>query len=790
MFNKKLKVLMLVSCLALTACQSADEKVAVYVANAKEHIAKGDYDAAHIEFRNALQIDPNHVEALYEVTKVFEQDQDWAQIHRYLERVLELQPDHLEALLAIGGIELSLQQLDSALARSDKAMELSPDSAKVRAFNAVVRLKLGDAEGAVAEAKKALEIDSGNIDAVVVLAAERLEANQPKQAIDYLHKYADSDVLILQAMRVRAYNEEKDLAGAVSVFEKLISIDPDNEEYFLGLVKQYLLFNEKSKAEAVFKRLINTQPDNIEAKVEFAKFLYQFMGAGRAIVMLNQELQAFPSDLRLNFALVQIYQETARLDDAKLLLQEISTFEDQQGALRALNRLAKIEFEEGNEEAGNSYLKTVLARDSKNEEAIVLNAQRKLLEGGVEQAIAELRSVLKDNPDSGIVLALLGQAHEQQGKRELALDQYSRAYRAEPSNTMVVLAYTRALYALRQYGQLEQVLEAYLKLKPSDIDALKMAADTKLTLQKWEEAELIADRLDKINAAAVEADQIRGTALLGMRKNAESIQAFERAYETAEDKARPMLALVRSYVASKRNNEAKSFLQAVLSKDPDNLNALSLIAQLYQLEGDMVSAEQALRMAQKGHPENKFVYQRLSGFLIRGGKLSEAYDVLEQGIGQVTDNETLLFVKAGLLQSENEMGQAVEVYEQILTKKPDFDVAANNLAVIFAEPGQYQDLKRAKQLAKRFRNSKVPHFQDTLGRIYYLEGDTNNALYFHESAVDAMPELAEFRYHLGMSYKAAGESIRAKQELVKALELAKSETPLWKDEVSKIVDQM
>ncbi|EAR59922.1 tetratricopeptide repeat protein [Neptuniibacter caesariensis] len=789
MFNKKLKVLMLVSCLALTACQSADEKVAVYVANAKEHIAKGDYEAAHIEFRNALQINPNHVEALYEVTKVFEQKKDWAKIHRYLERVIELQPDHVDALVAIGGIELTAQQLDKALERSEKAMRVAPGSAKVRSFHSVVLFKLGDAEGGVREALESLKIDPENIDAILLLASERLKAGDSLGALDYLNEADKQDNILVQLMKVRAFNEQKNLAGATQTFEELIKQYPQDEKYYLALAKQFLLFGEREKADQVLQRALTDLPDNIEVKLSYANFLKEFYGLGRAVALIKQELIYHPEDLKLNFALVELYEQSPHGNDSKELLLKIAAFSNQEARLKALNHLAKIEYQAGNLSSGDQYVKQVLVLDKSNQEAIVLNAQRSMVKGDLAKAISTLREVLRDNPSSSVILGLLGQAHEAQGKIELALDHYSQAYEVDSGNKLILESYAKILLSQRQYTKLESVIEKYLHLNPRDINALKISAQVKLTLRKWGEAQAIADRIDKLNIEADEAEQIRGAALLGQKRNLESIEAFERAYEASQSKVKPMRALVGSYVAAKQIDNAVSFLKSVLEKDTDNREALSLLAQVYFLIDKREEAEKLLVEGMNNYPKEGTFYRQLSGFLSRESRISEALEVLDRGIVNVDDSLSLELYKAGLQENRGDFLGAIKTYEKLLLQKPNFDIAANNLAVILSSD-EHLDLKRAKSLAKRFRNSKIPYFLDTLGWIYYLEGDTNNALYYHESAVEAMPEFAEFRYHLGMSYRAAGESVRAKQELEKALELAKSETHLWEDEVSKIVDQM
>ncbi len=773
------RIWLLVTVLLLGGCGSPEQKVEEFVANAKKHLSEGNYDAAHLEFRNALQINPNHIEALYHVTKVFEHQEDWRDSYRYLERVLELNPEHVDALISIGTIELSAKQLDKAVERSEAAMNLAPTVAKVRAFNSVLRLQLGDLKGAVEEANAALAVEPYNLEATIVLASERLSAKDTKTALMYLNQYEGKYSLALAMMKVRAYNLVKDLEGAVSVFEELIKTDPAKDEYHYSLAKQYLAFNKIKEADEVLRAHLEQNPDDINSKLLYIQFLNQYMGEGRSVAQLKSFIHEKPEDLQLNFALAEVYRRGNHTDEARNVLIKLASLNDVASQVRALNRLAKLEFNLENYEEGDEYLKQSLALDSDNEEAIIASAQRKLQHGNTEQAIAELRAVLRGAPNSAVVLGLLGNAHEKQGKVELALDQYAKAYEAEPKNRMVIMAYSQLLKKQGQYNQIEKLLDRYLQIAHSDVEVLQIAAENKLALRNWGDAQLIANRMEALKYNPSVTDQIRGSALLGMDNWEQGLEAFERAYEVAEDKSRSMALLVRSYVASKQTDKAKEFLDSILENDAGNLTALNLMAQLHQFSDDLSGAEQWYKKAVAAHPENLTTYQQLSAFLMRQNKPEAVIELLQE-IDKVSENPALLLIKAGAFEAMGEKGNAISSYEQVLKLQSELDVAVNNLAVLLTEDSEYQNLERAKQLAIRFKQSEFPYFQDTLGWVYYKTGDIQNALYFHENAVQSMPEFAEFRYHLGMSYIAAGELEKARVELEKALQLAEETTPGWK----------
>jgi tetratricopeptide (TPR) repeat protein len=58
---------------------------------------------------------------------------------------------------------------------------------------------------------------------------------------------------------------------------------------------------------------------------------------------------------------------------------------------------------------------------------------------------------------------------------------------------------------------------------------------------------------------------------------------------------------------------------------------------------------------------------------------------------------------------------------------------------------------------------------DTLGWIYYKQGDKDQALGLLERAISKAPEHPVLNYHLGMVLYEAGRSDEAKEKLEKAL---------------------
>ena len=107
---------------------------------------------------------------------------------------------------------------------------------------------------------------------------------------------------------------------------------------------------------------------------------------------------------------------------------------------------------------------------------------------------------------------------------------------------------------------------------------------------------------------------------------------------------------------------------------------------------------------------------------------------------------------------------------------PENNLAANNLAALLLDQRTDEEsFATALDLAQRFAESREPALVDTLGWAYYRTGDYAKAVRYLEIAVVSADKVGLLHYHLGMAYFAAQNTVQARQELEKAIELA-SET--------------
>ena len=793
LMNKITIFLFLLSIAFLTACSSPEEKAARFVEQADKLLEDGKIEKAAIEYKNALQIKPELVDAWYGLVLVMEKQSKWKEMFKFLEKVLNLDAKHVPAMLKQGKVYLAAGNLDKAVSASDQSFALAPDDVDVLTFRAATMLKLDDPAQAVEFANKALAIEPENANALIILASEKINAGDPQAALVFLEKgiSIEEKNLALQLLKIQVLGRLSDFNATEAALKRLIVLFPDAREFNHALARFYMMRDRTPDAEKVFRDLALDKPDDIEAQLDLVRFMNTVHGKEAGLAQLKKLVNSKPDNQEIKFSLVALYRETGNEAEAKSLLQGIV---DSNAEVDVVNRakglLASLEMAEGNLEKTNALIEEILRVDSSNEQALVLKSSMQIDERKLDQAIANLRTVLRDTPDSARAHLLLGRAHEFKGSVELAEDHYARAFAASKHSTAFGMPYVRFLLKKKNTGLAERTLNQILRANPSDVTATKALAQLYLAQGKYAEAQRLSSRLQSMDIKDGSVEQILGTILARNNEVDKSIEAFKLAHESAPEAGRPMAALVSTYVKSGEIDKAREFLDSVLQSSPGNINALMLKGQLFLIDNNKPEAIKAFQEIIAVSPDLPVGYRMLSGIYNRDGDFDKSLALLEQGI-EKTDSFELHMIKAGVFEAQGNFDAAIGVYEQLIEKNPNANVAANNLASLLSDYRDDADsLHKAYELALRFERSEIPQFLDTLGWIAYKLDKLNVAEVILEKAVKHGPSIPDLRYHLGTVYAAVANTGKAKAEFEKALELAGDGEFIYREQVEEALKRL
>ena len=756
-------------------CSSPEERLNKYIHSGNTYLEKHEYHNAILQFKNALQINNESIQAWYGLSIAEEQLGNLNNLYLILNKIVELDPYHIDANIRLGMLFIAGNVIDKALYQSNKLLELDPDNANIRAFRALVLLQLSDIQGAINEATIAITKEPGNVNALVVLANERLSNGDAIGAIKYLDEgiSRDENNLILRLIKIQALDELNDINGAVAVFNKLIELYPENNVYKYSLANYFAKHEQFGNAERVFDVLVSNHPDDHNIKSEHIRFLVFYKGINYAIMQVIEYLNTSSDNIKLQLLLAELYQADNRNNKAMNIYKNIiNDGKDESYVTSAKIKLSEILSSNGDNKGAKLLLEKVLKTNPQNSDALFVKASIELSENNSNQAIIILRTLLNQNPESVNALALLARAHISNNSFELANEYYRKVLQIRPINETVALEYISVLIQRNELALADDALQTVLNSYPKSISALKLLAELKLMEGDWLEAHKIADHIDRLGGDKMLIEQIFGLAYKGQKEYEQSIDAFKRAHIASPSRLQPIVALVTTYIKVGKKEQALQFLMSVLESHPSNLYALVLIGQKYALDNDLKNAQIYYKKAIEMNPNEMLGYQQLSRFYINQERYQDALLVIDQGLKVLPHNLPLKLSIARIYEKAGMFKEAIVIYEEIIKDQPGVMLAKNNLASILSENfTDEKNLKRAYELSKDFENSSNPYFRDTLGWVYYKLDEYQKASNIFEGVIETKQGIAIFHYHYGKSLLAEGKIQQAKLQLNKAASL-------------------
>jgi len=130
-----------------------------------------------------------------------------------------------------------------------------------------------------------------------------------------------NDAGMYELARIRT-KENKD-AEARQLLEKAVTVNPDNEWYWLALAGNYEKINDIPKLENVFKELARLNPDKPDYYTNQARALMLDKKYDEALAIYNQQEKLFGKNEESIFGKQKIYLKQGKLDLATKDLEEL-----------------------------------------------------------------------------------------------------------------------------------------------------------------------------------------------------------------------------------------------------------------------------------------------------------------------------------------------------------------------------------------------------------------------------------------------------------------------------------
>ena len=694
--------------LQLAACGSPDERAQRYYESGMKLLAAHEDAKAAVEFRNALRLKKDLLPAWRGLAQTEEAAHHAEGLVPVLRTILDLDPKDKATRIKLASFLLAGGAVDRALKLVNETDEPDTDDASMLALKASISNRLKDNDAAVGYARAALKIEPGNVEALAVLAADRLANNDPNGALQLLStnpQTQDKD-LGTQLFKLKIYERTNDYAQIETLLRTLAERYPGNSLFRRQLVNLYVSQHRPEDAEKELRAIVAADPKNAQANIELIRFLYTVKGPAAAhdelVARINAGGDVFPYQL----ALAVFEFDQGQFDDSFKLLETLGKSAPPAQAVTAKITLAELNLRRKNSDAAEKITDDILANDPRNVDALKLRASIRLNHDQADAAIADLREALNGQPRSPELMLMLASAYERKGSIDLADKQYADAMRASKFNANVGLDYVAFL---RRRGGGDRAYDVLVELAtrtPNNLQVLSALADAKLQRQDWVGAEQIADMIRHLGNSGVVADEILGAALSGEQKYDAGIAALQSAVTAAPTAVQPMVNLVTTMLKAKQTDQAIAFLQSVLKQNSSNAQAYVLLGNIELSNNKPDQAEKNFKAAIESQPKNDVGYLALANLYMRLNKADAALDVTRTGLKEQPDDVNLHLTSASVLERKGDYEGAISEYEYLLKRQPGSLVVINNLASIIADHRtDKESFDRAQSLAAGLRES-------------------------------------------------------------------------------------
>jgi tetratricopeptide (TPR) repeat protein len=406
---------------------------------AQIHLARGAFDPAIADLRQALSDQPNSVESLLALATVYERSgKNELAAQQYTNA---LQASGQEPIVVQRYLSFLMRQNDTSRAEETilNALGRYPNNQRLLTALAELRLSQRNWNGALAIADTLVKIDGAN----------EAQADQIRAMAYAGQKRYDDSLTALEAAHTALPNALQPTLNLAAAYLRMSKIDkadtllqesvqkyPGNAQVLMLLGQTQLAQNKPGEAEQSFKTAVEKQPKEIRTYIALADFHAKRKNIPAAIATIRQGLENNPGDLNLRFALAEFLLMTG--DAGAAATEYESILRDQPNSLLAINNLASILLDQPS--LSQEQLDRALSLASRLKDSPLPQFQDTLgwsqfKHGDIKDAISTLEAARAKLNDTAAIHSHLGMSYLVNGDQRKAANEFSAALKLEPNGT-------------------------------------------------------------------------------------------------------------------------------------------------------------------------------------------------------------------------------------------------------------------------------------------------------------------------------------------------------------------
>lgn len=761
--SERIALALLALVVAIAGCTSSHERFAGYMAHGRQLLAAGNLEKASIEFRNALQIEPRSVDALYLNGRVAERRGSIREAVDYYQAALDVQPadDRARASLAKAFVLAGATQ--RALELIAPGLLDHPDNPDLLAARAAALHQLNDDGEARADAERAVRLAPTNDNAIAVLAALALRSGEKALAVSLARNAVDKapDSIDLRRILAGVYLSADEPRQAEEQMRKIIALEPGEMTPRLQLASHFVRVHDPDAAQRVLEDAVRDLTHKDAAKLALVDFITTQRSRDQGEKTLAAFIAKDPGNDDLRLAMGTLLQNTGASQEAIDVYREIIR-RDGLGSkgLAARDRIAAMELTRGHNEVAAKLLAEVLEESPRDDDALILRANIAMARNDPTSAIIDLRAVLRDQPKSVVLQRSLARAYLAKGQPALAEETLRYAVAVVPEDISLQTDLAQVLVQTDRAAQAASLLEEAVNTAPQNPELREALVRAYLADRDLGQARIAAEGLQRLRPDAPEGYYLAGLVAHDQKRFEDSDRDLAQALELQPGAINILTTLTRFGLERGRAAAVVQRLERALERDPNNVEILNLLGGTYLQIKDLPHATETLDKAVALAPRSWTSYSGLAQVRLASndpeGAIQEYLAALRLAPGQ----PRLIAELAALYEQQGRIDEAIGCYEQLLRSDPDSQqLAANNLAMLLVTHRSDQtSLDRARSLTARFDLSTNASLLDTTGWVHFKRREYQDAVSLLERAADHAPDSKVIQSHLQTARLAAAQA--------------------------------
>jgi len=407
-------------------------------------------------------------------------------------------------------------------------------------------------------------------------------------------------------------------------------------------------------------------------------------------------------------------------------------------------------------------------------------------EGRLDEAISTFKNGLGTDPQSTVLLNVIGATYSLKGDFEQAENYLLKSLQTDPgfvparknlaisyfNSGKYDLAVTEFQKLINESGDSRSVAFLFLGIiaeeqndfgksaslfgESGDVvyqypQALLSFAHSLFELKQAQKANAVLNRLDTMSGVAAAEYFKAGLLFSQQRQYQQALEEFERAHKV--DPGLSGLEYRRAIVLDQlgRSEEAQKVLKDLTSIKPD-ADSLNLLANLARKGGDINLAIQSLRQAALVEPGREVNYLDFSTICMDYENYSLALEAADVGLAHIPGSYRLQVQRGAILEKLGRLGEAEKIVQKASELQEDNSVALLSLAIIQTHAGELQDaIKTLSSAIKKFPSNFQMHYYLGIALEQTLKHDAEAAEAFRR-AIRLNPSFADSYYHLSKLY--------------------------------------